>query len=265
VAKIQANFDFLKNYGIFIDGSAMLQLDATATPKTEKISLEGIPGDVIARNLSLSLAGLSTSVLGEVDLAATSWGAMLATRLAGVDADPATAETQAVDLATAKVQTVIRGQRWKIITKNPTDPKKIGPTFFVRATATAGVYELLAEGQTFVLPAQSFSIEIVGSLKIEHGGSSNPSAPDAVRLFGGFFLRITADRFEIFVQAEAKVPALGLNGKAVGLLIIDANTTRPGLPGWPCWSTSSSTWAGPRAAARPRRWKASSSCAARSR
>ena len=38
-----------------------------------------------------------------------------------------------------------------------------------------------------------------------------------MRLFGGFFLRITPVRFEIFVQAEAELPALGLNGKAVGL------------------------------------------------
>jgi hypothetical protein len=47
VAKIQANFDFLKNYGIFAEGSALLQLNTTPTPKTEKIVLEGIPGDVM--------------------------------------------------------------------------------------------------------------------------------------------------------------------------------------------------------------------------
>jgi hypothetical protein len=72
VAKIQANLDFLKNYGIFVEGSALLQINTTPTPKTETISLEGIPGDiVIQKNLTTSSTqlGLSTSVLGEVDAA----------------------------------------------------------------------------------------------------------------------------------------------------------------------------------------------------
>ena len=43
VAKIQANLDFLKNYGIFAEGSALLQINTTSTPKTEKIALEGVP------------------------------------------------------------------------------------------------------------------------------------------------------------------------------------------------------------------------------
>jgi hypothetical protein len=51
VAKIQANLDFLKNYGIFVEGSALLQINTTPTPKTETIALEGIPGDVIQKNL----------------------------------------------------------------------------------------------------------------------------------------------------------------------------------------------------------------------
>jgi hypothetical protein len=111
------------------------------------------------------------------------------------------------------------------------DATKFGPTYFLKFDSTDGKFDLLAEGQTFELPAQSFSIEIVGSMKIKVGGSSDENAEDAVRLFGGFFLRITPDRFEIFVQAEAETPALGLNGKAVGLIILDADFTSPGLPG----------------------------------
>jgi hypothetical protein len=132
------------------------------------------------------------------------------------------------------VQTIIRGQLYKIITREATDATKFGPTYFLKFDTTDNKFDLLAEGQTFELAAQSFSIEIVGSLKIKENGSSDENADDAVLLFGGFYLRITPDRFEIFVQAEAEIPVLGLNGEAVGLIIIDGrlpNATLPGLPG----------------------------------
>ncbi|MBK8118783.1 MAG: hypothetical protein IPK39_05835 [Sulfuritalea sp.] len=228
VAKIQANLDFLKNYGIFAEGNAMLQINTTSTPKTEKIALEGIPGDVIKANINLSVSGLSNAVLGEVDLPST-WTTELANAVSGLDGDPALAGVQAVSLVGAKVQTIIRGQEWKIITKKADG--KFGPSYFLRAGSTAGTFDLQAEGQTFELPAESFSIQIVGSLKIKKDGSSDEHADDVVRLFGGFYLRITPERFEIFVQAEAEIPVLGLNGKAVGLIIIDGATAPPGLPG----------------------------------
>jgi hypothetical protein len=202
VAKIQANLDFLKNYGIFVEGSAMLQLNTTPTPKTETISLEGIPGDVIQKNLSsaIGLSGLSTSVLGEVTLP-TTWTADLATALSVVDfdrgidgiqyKDKTDGSIKTIDLAGAKVQTIIRGQQYKIITRDAANATKFGPTYFLEFDTKDNKFDLLAEGQTFELPAQSFSIEIVGSLKIKANGSSDENADDAVRLFGGFFLRIT--------------------------------------------------------------------------
>ena len=54
VVKVQANLDFLKNYGIFVEGEATLQINTTPTEKTEKLVLEGIPGDRVAENLDLS-------------------------------------------------------------------------------------------------------------------------------------------------------------------------------------------------------------------
>jgi hypothetical protein len=47
VAKIQANFEFLQSLGIDLEGSALLQINMTTHAKTERISLEGIPGDRI--------------------------------------------------------------------------------------------------------------------------------------------------------------------------------------------------------------------------
>jgi hypothetical protein len=145
VARIQVNLDFLKNYGIFAEGNATLQINTTPTAKTETIALEGIPGDAIRRDLTLDLSGLSTSVLGEVDLP-SSWD------LSAIDADPHTAGVQTINTAGAKVQTIIKDQQWKIITRNAADATKLGPSYFLKAGATPGKVDLLAEGQTFELP-----------------------------------------------------------------------------------------------------------------
>jgi hypothetical protein len=228
VAKVQVNLDFLKNYGIFAEGSALLQINTTPTVKSEKIFLEGVPGDLIAEDLNLDLSALSNSVLGEV--AAPIWD------LSQVDIDPLRPGIQTINLAGAMVQTVVRGQKWKISTKDAVDPEKSGPTFFLALEqsdeAGGGLdLNLRTDTQTFDLAAESFSIEIVGSLRIKANGSSDPNAEDWVVLTGGFFLRITPERFEIFVTAFASVPILGLSGQATGLLIIDGSTSGPGIPG----------------------------------
>jgi hypothetical protein len=181
---------------------------------------------VIRENIALSVNGLSGAVLGEVEMSSA-----FATALGSIDTDPTKAGDQFMNTTGAKIQTVIRGQQWKIITRNAADETKFGPSYFLTLDSQDGTLDLKAEGQTFELAAESFSIEIVGSMKIKVGGSSDPNADDAARLFGGFFLRITPQRFEIFVQAEAELPALGLNGRAVGLIILDADAASPGLPG----------------------------------
>ena len=234
VVKIQANLDFLKNYGIYVEGSALLQINTTATAKTEKIALEGIVGDVLQANLAISTATLSSAVLGETALP-TSWNLGL------LDINPELAGVQSMNVDGALVRTIVQGQQWKIITRSATDPTKFGPSYFITAGKTAGSYDLRSEAQTFVLAAESFSIEIVGSLKIKvqdtgtvasrNANGFAADGDDYARLFGGFYLRITPTRLEIFVQAQAEVPSLTLNGEAVGLIIIDASTTAPGLPG----------------------------------
>jgi len=225
VAKIQVNLDFLKNYGIFAEGSAQLQINTTPTIKTEQIVLEGIPGDLIAGDLNLSTSGLSSSPLAEVDLP-SSWTGVLST----LDADPNEPGTQLINLDGAKVQTIVTGQKWKLITEAPEGSSEVPPVFFVEID-TEGNINLRSEAQTFELPAESFSIQILGSLRIKANGSSNPSADDWVVLSGGFFLRITPNRFELFITAYAAIPVLGLSGEATGLAIIDAKLSGPGIPG----------------------------------
>ena len=50
-------------------------------------------------------------------------------------------------------------------------------------------------------------------------------------MFGGFYLRITPERFEVFVKSFVSIPVLGLQGDAAGLLIIDGRIGGGGLPG----------------------------------
>ena len=44
VATFATNLSFLEQYGIFLQGSVLLQVNTTGTTKTETLSLEGIPG-----------------------------------------------------------------------------------------------------------------------------------------------------------------------------------------------------------------------------
>ena len=140
VAKIQANLDFLKNYGIFVEGSALLQINTTPTTKTEKISLEGVPGDTLKKDISLDVSALSARVLGDVDLP-ESW----LTPLAEIDADPNTDGVQPLVPAggSAIVRTIILGQQWKIITK--TSDGKFGASYFVRFDTATDTYKIQSE------------------------------------------------------------------------------------------------------------------------
>ena len=225
VLKIQANLDFLKNYGIFIEASALLQINLTRTTQTERISLEGIAGDVLVEGLISDTSGVSTSVLGEVDLASLpAWESAIG----GVDVDPSVPGDQLIRTADAIVQTVIVGQKWRIITFD--DEGKRGPVYFVTINDEGG-YDLRTEYQTFVLEPEMFAIELVGSIKIKENGSSDPSADDWVDLFGGFYLKITPQRFELLVISAVRINPLGISGTAIGLVIIDASLEGPGIPG----------------------------------
>ena len=47
VASFATNFSFLEQYGVFMQGSALLQINTTSREQKETISLEGIPGGTI--------------------------------------------------------------------------------------------------------------------------------------------------------------------------------------------------------------------------
>ena len=141
----------------------------------------------------------------------------------------------AFSLDGAKVQTVITNQKWKIILQKldaiPGEAAPPPPPSFFVVQNPDGTIDLQGEAQTFDLPAESFSIQIVGGLRIKEDGSPNPAAEDWVVFQGGFFLRITPERFEVFITAYAKVTPLGLEGQATGLAILDGRVEGPGVPG----------------------------------
>jgi hypothetical protein len=85
-------------------------------------------------------------VLGEVDMSAA-----FATALGSIDTDPTKAGDQFMNTTGAKIQTVIRGQQWKIITRNAADETKFGPSYFLTFDSQDGTLDLKAEGQTFEL------------------------------------------------------------------------------------------------------------------
>ena len=70
VAAIQTNFDFLQQYGIFLSGTALLEINTTTTVQTETLSLEGIPGGVVFAvpnaNYSSLVAALPTDTFNPV-------------------------------------------------------------------------------------------------------------------------------------------------------------------------------------------------------
>jgi hypothetical protein len=73
--------------------------------------------------------------------------------------------------------------------------------------------------RTFVLPPLSFSLELVGQLRIRPPGTQT----DLVRMQGGFFLSINRERFELFATAELSFgigDAQVTFGAATGLIII---------------------------------------------
>ena len=58
VAAIQTNFDFLQQYGIYLSGTALLQINMTGSDHTETLTLAGHPGrhDLRRRRLELHVA-----------------------------------------------------------------------------------------------------------------------------------------------------------------------------------------------------------------
>ena len=206
VAAFATNFDFLRNWNITLSGEATLQINMTDDAHTETISLEGIPGDELF-NTAYSTAGLPTtgSVLtfGAIDPSITALFSSHSITLAG-------------DAQIERVAT----DNWKI--------KSGDKQFFIQkarnATDTADILSFKGEARTYNLAPKSLAIEILGLAQM-----ANPSDATDVwfDLRGAFFIRITNERFEMFLTATGTIKG-GFSGQLTGLLI--AGTYHTGAP-----------------------------------
>ena len=83
------------------------------------------------------------------------------------------------------------------------------------------LYLFRGEQRTYDLAPKSFEIEVTGGIKIYD--VSDPTNVYA-QLGGGVLMRITSDRFELFVTAAGMIGSIA-QGRAIGLLIVDASGT----------------------------------------
>ncbi|MGH9142255.1 MAG: hypothetical protein ACRD2I_14075, partial [Vicinamibacterales bacterium] len=127
VAAFKTNFKFLEPYGIFMQGSALLEINTTSRTQTETLSLEGIPGGAIfavssATDQSL-LASLPTDTFNPVALSAD-WLALFNSTGPGASTVLTLnngrtlnfGDRAATALQNAQVEGVNPGQEWKILT-----------------------------------------------------------------------------------------------------------------------------------------------------
>ena len=249
VATFATNLSFLEQYGIFLQGSVLLQVNTTGTTKTETLSLEGIPGGTA---FLLPVAGappLPSGTFSPAPLDAA-WIAKLKTPGTNRDLD-ANDATSAYTLNTGQthqlqpgftgvdltgrnptVEGLVAGKKWRIKTND-------GRYFFIeRETLLNGtdVYVVRTEERVYDLAPRSVVFEIVGGARIVDPSTLNrPKADQTVwfELYGGFRIELNPRRFELFITAGGSVKALGsLSGRLIGLLIVEVDPPHAGEPGF---------------------------------
>ena len=256
VAAIQTNFDFLQQYGVYLSGMALLEINTTSTTKAVTLSLAGVPGDGIFEvpNASYSslVSSLPTDTFDEVALS-SAWASLFASPTGGGATMPTSllldngrsvsfASFGGLTLQNAQVEGVVAGQEWKIINGDGTE-------FFIQTeTDQSGNPILVVSGEqrTYNLQPISFELEVVGGATVYdpstlpgQSGSSctlgedpKTCATEWMHMDGGFLLRITATQTTIFFTAGGSIDPLGLSGRETGLLMISYDTRPSSTPGY---------------------------------
>jgi len=105
VVKLQTNFAFLEQYGVFITGEALLQINTTSVEKVEALTFEGIPGDVLFQLVDLSLISSLPIVQLQRNNVSQAWKDLFALPANG----------GIILGAGATVESTVAGQKWRII------------------------------------------------------------------------------------------------------------------------------------------------------
>lgn len=174
--KIQSNLGFLENIGVKANAEMMLYVNSTTTDRTEVLTLEGIPGDVI---FTFNDAGII--------------GSLPATAAPGDYQDDISAELRSlldseglVLSDNLRVQGVVNGSKWRII-----DNGDGGKMYFIERDDETGDFGVSSEAQTVDLPGLTFAIEAKGELIIG----------DLLSLYGEFYFGINSEMIELRAEA----------------------------------------------------------------
>jgi len=186
VLKLETNLTFLEEYGITMEGQALLAVNTTALEKIEVLNLKGIPGDVL-----FTAEPGDLSDLADGSTLSSAWVNRFAA--AGVTVAPS-----------ATVDEIVTDTSWKV-----TDGEV---TYFIDlvpgpddGTTADDTVEVTGEDQAFVLAAESFLVQVIGQATL-----ADPENSDDVwfTMRGGFRIEISSDHFELF--ALAKLNALSM-------------------------------------------------------
>ena len=173
VAAIQTNFDFLQQYGIYLSGMALIEINATSSDKQVTLSLAGVPGDGLFEvpngSYSSTISSLPTDTFDKVALP-QSWISLFANPTSGGASTPTSLLLDSgqtvnfasgftgVTLANAKVEGVVAGSEWKILNGD-------GSQYFIQTELDQNGNQILVvsgEKRTYDLQPLSFELEVVG-------------------------------------------------------------------------------------------------------
>ena len=257
VLAFETNLTALEPFGVKLYGACVLMINTGGNPKTETLTLEGIPGDEIDEEIEVtdpSMEGnLPTGFLETAELH-SDWGAFFEDELGITLTEPTVTKAVSGEFPRWRVDD---GGRQYFICK---EPSGVDESMVLRIRGEQRVYEL---------PAESFSIEIAGMLKV---APDKDWANPVFEMSGAFYLKISSTRFEVFAMARLKAPSIDFRVK--GLLIMDWAMPPAAWPGiswakprstrWTtsprCPKTCSGFPAGSRSCSTPRRWTRRSRC-----
>ena len=198
VAAVQTNFDFLQQYGIFLSGSALIEInttDARRRPRRSRsrASRAGRSSPISNANYAADVAALPSDTFNKVALSSV-WTNLFANpgtdRNIDGQADgsgPLTIEYSSgqvytfenfagLTLQNAQVEGIVAGKEWKILNGD-------GRQYFVQTEFDANGNPILVvsgEQRTFQLAPLSFEIEVIGSMNIYDPSTLSSSSPTLV-------------------------------------------------------------------------------------
>jgi hypothetical protein len=217
VVKLETNFAALQNIGIDLKAAALLEVNVTKTVKTETLTLEGIPGDVLEQYLHVTRGDLD-EIIGELDSGTLHPDIEYLFSLNNLQ------------LSSPEVHTVISGALWRIVDSE-------GQQYFVQLRNVSGFnpedeevleFCLRSETQTFNLQPMTLQVQAFGRAIFRLPPFANPEktelGPEWFRHTGAFSMKLSTKSLEIFANGQLTFTPFGyevLDIRAIGALLAE--------------------------------------------